>query len=373
MPIIEALHDITCRCEDGDRVGLVGHNGAGKSTLLRLLSGIYEPTRGRASVRGQVAPVFDLGVGMDPEISGYENIIIRGLFLGHDPQADGGAGRRHRRVHRARRLPADAAAHLLDRHAGPARARRGHQHRPGDPAARRGHRRRRRGVPEKARDAAATSWWSAPACWCSPRTPTSSSRELCDTAIWMDHGTIKQQGALREVLQPYKGRDVWRARREPARSSCGPPSRKRDERVTRARSDGRSPSSSPATAPELLRRLADGARRRRPGRLDHLVVVDNGPDEPVARRRRGLRAAGHLPAVAAQPRRRRRLRARHAARARAGRGLGVAAPTTTGGPPTRRAGHPARRRRSGATWPRSRRWSPTSTTPTGWRSRCAAG
>jgi ABC-2 type transport system ATP-binding protein len=80
--VIEALRDITMSLELGDRVGLVGHNGAGKSTLLRLLSGIYEPTRGVASVTGRVAPVFDLGVGMDPEISGFENIIIRGLFLG---------------------------------------------------------------------------------------------------------------------------------------------------------------------------------------------------------------------------------------------------------------------------------------------------
>ncbi|ANA96469.1 ABC transporter ATP-binding protein [Mycobacteroides chelonae CCUG 47445] len=80
--VIEALRDITLSLKEGDRVGLVGHNGAGKSTLLRLLSGIYEPTRGSSYVQGRVAPVFDLGVGMDPEISGYENIIIRGMFLG---------------------------------------------------------------------------------------------------------------------------------------------------------------------------------------------------------------------------------------------------------------------------------------------------
>lgn len=84
--VVEALKNINLHLREGDRVGLVGHNGAGKSTLLRLLSGIYEPTRGSADVRGRVAPVFDLGVGMDPEISGYENIIIRGLFLGQTRQ-----------------------------------------------------------------------------------------------------------------------------------------------------------------------------------------------------------------------------------------------------------------------------------------------
>lgn len=80
--VVEALKNINLHLREGDRVGLVGHNGAGKSTLLRLLSGIYEPTRGAADIRGRVAPVFDLGIGMDPEISGYENIVIRGLFLG---------------------------------------------------------------------------------------------------------------------------------------------------------------------------------------------------------------------------------------------------------------------------------------------------
>lgn len=54
--VVEALKDINLHLREGDRVGLVGHNGAGKSTLLRLLSGIYEPTRGSADVRGRVAP-----------------------------------------------------------------------------------------------------------------------------------------------------------------------------------------------------------------------------------------------------------------------------------------------------------------------------
>src|SRR5246500_5990771 len=54
--VVEALRDITMSLELGDRVGLVGHNGAGKSTLLRLLSGIYEPTRGSATAPRRGAP-----------------------------------------------------------------------------------------------------------------------------------------------------------------------------------------------------------------------------------------------------------------------------------------------------------------------------
>ena len=65
--VVEALRDINLHLREGDRVGLVGHNGAGKSTLLRLLSGIYEPTRGSAVVKGRVVPVFDLDNEMHHE------------------------------------------------------------------------------------------------------------------------------------------------------------------------------------------------------------------------------------------------------------------------------------------------------------------
>jgi ABC-2 type transport system ATP-binding protein/lipopolysaccharide transport system ATP-binding protein len=81
-PIVKALDDVTLSLQHGDRVGLVGHNGAGKTTLLRVLAGIYEPGAGTVEVQGQVAPLFDIALGMDPEATGYDNIFLRGLFLG---------------------------------------------------------------------------------------------------------------------------------------------------------------------------------------------------------------------------------------------------------------------------------------------------
>ena len=83
---IRALEDITLSMAEGERVGIVGLNGAGKSTLLRLLAGIYEPSRGRVAVRGTVAPLFDIMVGIDPDATGRENIRIRGLLLGLSPR-----------------------------------------------------------------------------------------------------------------------------------------------------------------------------------------------------------------------------------------------------------------------------------------------
>jgi homopolymeric O-antigen transport system ATP-binding protein len=79
---IEALDGVTLTFEHGDRVGLVGANGAGKTTLLRVLAGIYEPMLGSVEREGRVAPLFDLALGIDPEATGYDNILIRAAFLG---------------------------------------------------------------------------------------------------------------------------------------------------------------------------------------------------------------------------------------------------------------------------------------------------
>ena len=82
ISVVQALDGVTLSLQHGDRVGLVGHNGAGKTTLLRVLAGIYEPTIGTAKITGHAAPLFDVALGMDPESTGYENIVLRGLFLG---------------------------------------------------------------------------------------------------------------------------------------------------------------------------------------------------------------------------------------------------------------------------------------------------
>jgi ABC-type polysaccharide/polyol phosphate transport system ATPase subunit len=79
---VRALNDITLKFQNGDRVGLVGHNGAGKTTLLRTLAGVYPPSEGKVAHSGRIAPLFDISLGFDMEVSGYENILLRGLFLG---------------------------------------------------------------------------------------------------------------------------------------------------------------------------------------------------------------------------------------------------------------------------------------------------
>src|SRR5918911_3458354 len=205
--VIEALRDITMSLELGDRVGLVGHNGAGKSTLLRLLSGIYEPTRGWAKVTGRVAPVFDLGVGMDPEISGYENIIIRGLFLGQSrkymlskvdeiaeftelgdylsmPLRTYSTGMRVR-LAMGVVTSIDPEILLLDEGIGAV-----------DAEFLAKARNRLNELVERSGILVFASH------------SDEFLADLCDTAIWLEQGTVREQGPLREVLHHYKGRDV---------------------------------------------------------------------------------------------------------------------------------------------------------------------
>ncbi|WP_422474490.1 ABC transporter ATP-binding protein [Endozoicomonas sp. ALB032] len=72
--VVKALSNISMDIKSGDRIGIVGHNGAGKSTLLRCITGIYQPTSGTIERQGTVAALMEIGAGMEPELSGYNNI-----------------------------------------------------------------------------------------------------------------------------------------------------------------------------------------------------------------------------------------------------------------------------------------------------------
>ncbi len=78
----KALDDVNFSIEEGEVVGIIGHNGAGKSTLLKHLANITNPTRGEVHVRGSVAPLIEVGAGLNPELTGRENIYLNGAILG---------------------------------------------------------------------------------------------------------------------------------------------------------------------------------------------------------------------------------------------------------------------------------------------------
>lgn len=80
--VVKALRNISLELNDGDRLGIVGHNGAGKTTFLRLVSRVYPPVEGSIEIEGKVSSFTDIALGMDPESTGWQNIIFRCVFLG---------------------------------------------------------------------------------------------------------------------------------------------------------------------------------------------------------------------------------------------------------------------------------------------------
>ncbi|WP_415878631.1 ABC transporter ATP-binding protein [Methylomonas sp. TEB] len=78
----KALDDVNFHINEGEVVGIIGHNGAGKSTLLKHLANISKPTKGEVIVKGSVAPLIEVGAGVNPELTGRENIYLNGAILG---------------------------------------------------------------------------------------------------------------------------------------------------------------------------------------------------------------------------------------------------------------------------------------------------
>lgn len=79
-----ALKDVSLTVRRGEAVALIGANGCGKSTLLKCIAGVLYPTSGCIKVNGSIAPLIELGAGFDPDLTARENIYLNGAVLGHD-------------------------------------------------------------------------------------------------------------------------------------------------------------------------------------------------------------------------------------------------------------------------------------------------
>ncbi len=83
---VHALKDVSFKIYQGEKVGIIGYNGAGKSTLLNVITGIYSPDKGSVITRGNISPLLSLGAGFDHNFSGRKNIILNGAVLGYDKE-----------------------------------------------------------------------------------------------------------------------------------------------------------------------------------------------------------------------------------------------------------------------------------------------
>jgi ABC-type polysaccharide/polyol phosphate transport system ATPase subunit len=84
--VLPVLHDVSLDIHQREIVALIGANGAGKTTLLRVLAGIYSPSRGELYSSGRVSALLDVSVGLNPEATGRENIILRGMYMNIHPR-----------------------------------------------------------------------------------------------------------------------------------------------------------------------------------------------------------------------------------------------------------------------------------------------
>lgn len=83
---VHALRDVDLTVSEGERLGIVGHNGAGKSTMLKLLAGIYPPSSGKRHVEGRISSLFEIALGFEGDATGWENIYYRSYLQGETPK-----------------------------------------------------------------------------------------------------------------------------------------------------------------------------------------------------------------------------------------------------------------------------------------------
>jgi ABC-type polysaccharide/polyol phosphate transport system ATPase subunit len=200
-----ALRDVTFRIEPGESVALVGTNGAGKSTLLSLVAGLVEPDDGSFAVDGRIGALLQLGAGFHADLTGVENVRLNAALMGltrrrteelfesivefagiadfiAEPLRTYSSGM-------VMRLAFSVAAHLdpdiliIDEVLAV-----------GDHAFQAKCAERILGLKRSGKTMLCVSHSSG------------SLEELCERALWLDHGALVMDGSVTEVLNAYEGR-----------------------------------------------------------------------------------------------------------------------------------------------------------------------
>lgn len=199
---VPALQDINLKVVEGERVGIVGHNGSGKSTLLKVLAGIYPPSHGSRIVEGQISSLFEIALGFEADANGWENIAYRGYLQGETPKSLKEKTQaiaefselghfldmpvRYYSAGMLVRLAFSIATAiepeilLVDEVLGV-----------GDMAFQQKARQRMRDMMAKAQIIVVVSH------------DMDSLAKLCDRGIWMDHGRMRMEGTMTEVIDAY--------------------------------------------------------------------------------------------------------------------------------------------------------------------------
>jgi ABC-type polysaccharide/polyol phosphate transport system ATPase subunit len=204
-----AVRNVSFSLEEGESLAIIGSNGAGKSTLLTLAAGLTLPDQGTVRVNGRIAALLELGSGFHPDLTGAENLVLNAALLGlsrrktnqlfdrivefsgigefiGDPLRTYSSGMIMRLAFSVA-IQCEPDILLIDEVMGV-----------GDAA-----------FQEKSREALVSFRRAGKSLLFVSHAPA-TVREMCDRALWIDHGSVMMEGHVKQVLEAYQGRSVMK-------------------------------------------------------------------------------------------------------------------------------------------------------------------
>lgn len=200
-----ALKDVSFKLGSGESLAIVGSNGAGKSTLLSLAAGLTTPDKGQVRINGRIAALLELGAGFHPDLTGAENLVLNAALLGlskrrteqvfdrvvefsgigefiDDPLRTYSSGMIMRLAFSVA-IQCEPDILLIDEVLAVGDAR----------------------FQEKCREALLSFRRAGKSMLFVSHAPGVVA-DMCDRALWLDHGSVMMEGAVDEVLDAYNGR-----------------------------------------------------------------------------------------------------------------------------------------------------------------------